>query len=304
MSSRTVVRPAAQWVARDRRWDLTRGPLLMGVINVTPDSFSDGGLHFRAEDAIAHGERLLAEGADLLDIGGESARPGARPIEAAEQIRRTVPVIEGLVRRGAAVSIDTTSAAAGRAALEAGAVVVNDVSAGRSDADLPRAAAEFGAGFVAMHMKGTPLTMQDDPTYQDLMAEVLGFLEERADALAQAGVAPEAIALDPGIGFGKTVEHNLTLLRHIDHLVALGHPVVVGASRKSFIGKVSPSPLSPLPPGEGGTGGLGVTRLPGSLAACLWAWQRGAQILRVHDVRETRQALTLWQAIAEERAAP
>lgn len=284
MATRTVHRPASLWVTRGRRWDLTARPLVLGVVNVTPDSFSDGGRFLRAEDAIAHGRRLSEEGADLIDVGGESTRPGAAPVAETEELRRVMPVVEALAALGVAVSIDTAKAGVARRALEAGAVVVNDISAGRFDADLPGVAAACGAGYIAMHMRGTPPTMQDAPEYADVVGEVQGFLEERAQALTRAGLAREAIAIDPGIGFGKTVEHNLALLRHLSRLVEMGWPVAVGVSRKSFIGRLTGDP----PPGE---------RLPGSLAAALWAVLQGVHILRVHDVAATRQALTVWQSI-------
>ncbi len=260
----------------------------MGVLNVTPDSFSDGGRFLDADAAVARGMQMVEEGADLIDVGGESSRPGAEPVSADEEIRRTEPVVQALAEAGAAVSIDTTKAAVARVALAAGAVAVNDISAGRLDEGLPAVAAEFGAGYVAMHMRGTPQTMQIDPRYEDVVTEVVSFLEERAEALERAGVRRESIALDPGIGFGKTSGHNLTLLAHIDRLVELGRPVVIGCSRKSLIGDL--------------TGAAVDRRLPGSLAAHLWAWQRGVQVLRAHDVAETAQALTLWQAIAGGRS--
>ena len=215
VGAETVIHPAVAWAARDRRWALRERALLMGVLNVTPDSFSDGGRFLDADAAVARGMQMVEEGADLIDVGGESSRPGAEPVSADEEIRRTEPVVQALAEAGAAVSIDTTKAAVARVALAAGAVAVNDISAGRLDEGLPAVAAEFGAGYVAMHMRGTPQTMQIDPRYEDVVAEVVSFLEERAEALERTGVRRESIALDPGIGFGKTSGHNLTLLAHI-----------------------------------------------------------------------------------------
>jgi len=283
MATRTVTRPASQWIARDRQWALSERPILMGVINVTPDSFSDGGRFPDPEAAVAHGLALIGQGANIVDVGGESSRPGSEPVPAEEELNRTIPVVEGLVAQGAAVSIDTTKAAVGEAALAAGACIVNDISAGRLDSALPATAAQHGAGYIAMHMQGTPKTMQSAPEYEDVVAEVCAFLEERVEALTAAGIARGAIAVDPGIGFGKTLDHNLALLARIDRLVDLGLPVVNGCSRKSFIGNV--------------TGAETGDRLPGTLAAHLWAWARGVQILRVHDVAEARQAAAVWQAI-------
>lgn len=290
MGTKTVIRPANAWVTRGRRWSLTDRPLLMGILNVTPDSFSDGGQFLGPERAIARGHEMVAQGADLIDVGGESTRPGAEPVPAAEEIRRTEPVVTALAEEGITVSIDTTKSEVAREALAAGAAVINDISAGVFDAGLPEAAAEFGAGYVAMHMQGRPQTMQQNPRYTDVVGEVLSFLEERAEALESAGMVREAIALDPGIGFGKTAGHNLTLLAHVHRLVELGRPVVVGCSRKSLIGQLTGAPVD--------------GRLPGSLAAHLWAWQRGVQVLRVHDVAETTQALAMWQAITADPPAP
>jgi dihydropteroate synthase len=255
----------------------------MGIINVTPDSFSDGGRFIDPEAAVAHGLALMEQGADILDIGGESTRPGSDSVTEEEELRRVMPVVENLVSQGAAVSIDTSKSSVGAAALAAGACIVNDVSAGRFDAALPTAAAEHGAGYIAMHMQGNPTNMQAAPKYEDVVAEVCAFVEERAEALGRAGIPREAVAVDPGIGFGKALEHNLALLAHIDRLVDLGMPVVVGCSRKSFIGKIADAEVD--------------ERLPGTLAANLWAWARGVQVLRVHDVAEARQAIAVWQAI-------
>lgn len=259
-------------------------PRIMGIINVTPDSFSDGGDFLGADAAVRHGERLLDEGADVLDVGGESTRPGAVPVSIADEIARVLPVVRGLVALGARVSIDTRRAEVAAAALEAGARIFNDVTALAGDARSLAVAAEGGADVVLMHMKGEPGTMQTDPRYGDVVAEVRDYLTGRVAACEQAGIPRHRIAVDPGIGFGKTVAHNLALIRHLDVLKDLGCPIVLGVSRKSFIGRLSRNEL----PRE---------RISGSLAAALAGILRGAQILRVHDVAATRQALAVWQAV-------
>lgn len=251
----------------------------MGVLNVTPDSFSDSGLWLDAEAAIAHGLELFAEGADIVDVGGESTRPGAEPVAEAEELRRVVPVVEALASSGR-VSIDTTKAAVAEAAVAAGATLMNDVSA-----SLWPVAAQGRVGWVAMHMKGTPRTMQREPRYDDVVAEVTSYLVQRADQAEAAGV--EEIWIDPGIGFGKTVEHNLALLRHLDRLVATGRPVLVGTSRKSFLGRLAvPAGHDPAPADD---------RLEGSLASAVWVAVQGAGMVRVHDVAPTVQALRLFE---------
>ena len=241
----------------------------MGVVNVTPDSFSDGGRWFDSEAAVAHGLELFSDGADLVDVGGESTRPGAEPVPEAEEIRRVVPVIEALVRHGR-VSVDTRHRAVAEAALAAGATLVNDVSA-----SLHEVAAEGKAGWAAMHMQGTPQTMQRSPSYVDVVAEVRDFLVARAESALEAGVTE--VWIDPGIGFGKTVEHNLLLLRHLRVLVETGHPVLVGASRKTFLGRLT----GDAPEGD---------RLEASIAAAVAALSKGASMVRVHDVAATVQA--------------
>ena len=256
--------------------------LLMGVVNVTPDSFSDGGLYLDADAAIAHGRRLLAEGADLLDVGGESTRPGAQPVTAEEEIRRIQPVVAALAGDGAEVSIDTTKSAVARAALAAGATYVNDVSALRFDPDLAGLVAESGARCCLMHKRGEPRTMQDDPRYDDVVADVKAHLEERIAFATASGIPEERIDVDPGIGFGKTLEHNLELLRRLDEIVALGRPVVVGTSRKSFLGRLTGRDV-----GE---------RVPGTIATNVLALERGARIFRVHDVAPVRDALAVASA--------
>lgn len=264
------------------RWP--RPTLLMGIVNVTPDSFSDGGRYLDPELAIEHALELERAGADLLDIGGESTRPGAEAVDPAEEQRRVLPVIRGLTRRmRAPVSIDTQKAVVAAAALDAGACIVNDVSAGNADPALWGVVAARQAGYVCMHMQGTPRDMQHDPHYADVVGEVRAFLEERLDRLAAVGVAREQVALDVGLGFGKTLEHNLALLAHVESFRRLERPLLLGASRKSFIGKLL---------------GVGIEeRLPGSLACATWAVQAGVQILRVHDVAATRQAVALTEAL-------
>jgi dihydropteroate synthase len=263
----------------------------MGIVNVTPDSFSDGGRYHRPDAAVAHGERLIGEGADLLDVGGESTRPGAEPVPAGEEIARVAPVIEALrSRTGLPISIDTMKPATARAAIAAGATIWNDVTALTWAPDSLATAAELGCGVILMHMQGRPQTMQHSPSYGDVVAEVASYLASRAEAALGAGVATNAIWLDPGIGFGKTRRHNLELIAHLDQLTALGFPVLVGASRKSFIAKAA------------GDGSTEAERLGGALAVALAAAAAGAAVLRVHDVAATVQALALAAAIAEARA--
>jgi dihydropteroate synthase len=255
-------------------------PVLMGVVNVTPDSFSDGGLYLDADDAVAHGERLAGEGADIVDVGGESTRPGSAPVSEDEELRRVLPVVERLAGSPARISIDTTKAGVARAALRAGATFVNDVSAFRFQPELASVVAEAGAECCVMHMLGEPRTMQDDPRYDDVVSEVKAFLEQRLGFAVAQGVPEERVWLDPGIGFGKTVEHNLELLRRLHEIVAIGRPVVVGTSRKSFLGRLTGG----RPEGE---------RLPGTIATSVLAFERGATVFRVHDVAEVRDALTV-----------
>jgi dihydropteroate synthase len=244
----------------------------MGILNVTPDSFSDGGRWFDTDAAVARGRELIAEGADIVDVGGESTRPGAEPVDEVEERRRVVPVVDALAAH-VRVSIDTVKPTVAEAALDAGATLVNDVSASLGDL-----AAARGAGWVAMHMQGEPRTMQDEPRYDDVVAEVTAFLEERATAARAAGVSE--VWVDPGIGFGKTAAHNLSLLRHLPALVATGWPVVVGTSRKSFLGRLA-------------GGSSPDDRLEGSVATAVWAAHNGVSMVRVHDVAATVQAMTV-----------
>lgn len=257
-------------------------PLVMGVVNVTPDSFSDGGRHATPEAAVRHALRLVDEGADLLDIGGESTRPGAAPVPVDEEIRRIVPVLDALQDCGRPLSVDTRRPAAMRAAIEHGADLVNDIDALRASGALDAVRASDCAVCV-MHMQGEPGTMQQEPRYADVVGEVEEFLAERVAHAIDAGIARERIVVDPGIGFGKTLRHNLLLLEALDELAALGLPVLVGVSRKSMIGTL--------------TGREVDHRLAGSLSAMLAAVTRGANIVRVHDVAETCDALRVWQAI-------
>ncbi len=260
-------------------------PLVMGILNVTPDSFSDGGDHADPDAALSRAHAMAAEGADLIDVGGESTRPGAAPVGVEAELARVLPVVRALASRVALpVSIDTRHAAVARACVDVGASVINDVT-GFRDPEVLRVAAESDAGLVVMHMLGDdPATMQDGPHYTDVVAEVAEFLAGRAAALESAGIAPERIALDPGIGFGKTLEHNLALLRGLPALAALGYPVLVGASRKRFIGHI----LGEDDPKR---------RVAGSVGAAVYAALAGADIVRVHDVRETVEALKVVTAI-------
>jgi dihydropteroate synthase len=255
-------------------------PVVMGVVNVTPDSFSDGGEWLDPDAAIAHGRALVAQGAAILDIGGESTRPGAEPVGEAEELRRVVPVLDGLAGAGARLSIDTSKAAVAAAALDAGASIVNDVTALRGDPGMAPLVAERGCDVCLMHMLGEPRTMQRDPRYADVVADVRAFLAARLAFAIGAGIAEERVWLDPGIGFGKTIDHNLELLARLDEIVALGHPVVVGTSRKSFLGTIAGG----REPGD---------RVAGTIATNVIALTRGARIFRVHDVAEARDALVV-----------
>lgn len=259
-------------------------PRVMGIVNVTPDSFSDGGRFIETSAAIEHGLRLVEEGADIVDVGGESTRPGAQPVSIADEIARTIPVVSALAQAGAKVSIDTRNAETMVAAIEAGAAIVNDVTALTGDTSSLDAVAGRDVPVILMHMKGEPRTMQADPRYRDVVEDVAAYLTARLAECVKAGIAADAIVLDPGIGFGKTVAHNTALLNGLPALAALGRPLLVGASRKSFIGALA------------GGGSVG-DRLGGSIAAALFAVSRGAQLLRVHDVAATRQALAIWQAL-------
>ncbi len=258
--------------------------LIMGVLNVTPDSFSDGGRFLDPGAAVAQAEALVAQGADLIDLGAESSRPGSEPVDETEELRRLMPVIEALAPRVAVpLSIDTTKARVAQRALDAGACIVNDISALRFDPDMARVVATTGAGVVLMHMQGTPQTMQRTPQYDDVVSEVRAFLAARMAAAREAGIRPDQILLDPGFGFGKTVTHNLTLLARLDELAALGRPVVAGVSRKAFIGQILAREVG--------------DRLMGTAAAVALAVERGARLVRVHDVGAIRDVVRMTEAV-------
>lgn len=261
-------------------------PRLMGVVNVTPDSFSDGGDFLDAQAAIDHGKRLVDDGAHILDIGGESTRPGSKPITVDEECGRILPVIDGLADIGVPISVDTRHADVMRRAIDAGASIVNDVTALTGDPNSIEVCAETGVDVALMHMQGTPETMQDDPTYDDAALDIVDYMRERIETLEAAGIGRDKICVDPGIGFGKTLEHNLRILSAIDAFHELGVPILLGVSRKSFITKIDRN----VPAKD---------RVAGSIAAAIAGWDRGVQIFRVHDVAETRQALAVWQAIED-----
>lgn len=257
-------------------------PLIMGIVNLTDDSFSGDGLGGNAQRAIAHGIRLVAEGADILDLGAASSRPGASGVVAREELERLLPVIEGLRDCGVPLSVDTAKPEVMREVLAVGADMINDIAALAAPGAL-EAVAPSGAGVCLMHMQGEPRSMQQAPSYVDVVGEVVGFLRRRLQAAVEAGIAPERIVVDPGFGFGKTAEHNLALLKHLVDLQAIGRPVLVGFSRKSMLGKL--------------TGRATGERMPASVAAALLAVQRGAMLIRVHDVGATRDAITVWNAV-------
>jgi dihydropteroate synthase len=276
-------RRASQWLLPSRALSFGKRPLLMGIVNVTPDSFSDGGKYFDANFAVDHALRLASEGADILDIGGESTRPYATPVSEPTELQRVIPVLARL--RGLTdlpISIDTFKAKIAREAIAAGAEIINDVTALEGDEGMLRVACESRAGVCAMHMQGTPQTMQDCPTYSDVVEDILSYLEQRRDAMIAAGVDARRICLDPGIGFGKTHQHNLTLLAHCHRFHALGCPLLVGYSRKGFIGKV--------------LGDTNADRTAASIGTALSLARQGIQVLRVHDVAAVRQALLLFEA--------
>jgi dihydropteroate synthase len=276
---------------------------LMGVVNVTPDSFSDGGVYLEASAAIAHARELVGEGADILDVGGESTRPGAEPVSAEEEMGRVLPVLEGIAaldwtsvgHARPQVSIDTSKAAVARAAIAAGAGIVNDVSALRGDSGMVELLVESGADCCLMHMLGEPRTMQREPHYEDVVDDVRAFLEQRLRFAVDAGIAEERIMLDPGIGFGKTIEHNLTLLRRLHELTTLGRPLLIGTSRKSFLGRILAEESGRGEPVEP------AGRLAATIASNVLALERGASVFRVHDVAPVREALTVAAATLGQR---
>ena len=272
------------WRARQFEFTFPRHTLVMGIVNVTPDSFSDGGRFLNADAAVEHALRLVREGAEIVDIGGESTRPGASPVSEEEELHRVLPVIERLVGQvKIPLSIDTQKPGVARAALVAGASIVNDIAANRDDDVMWRVVAEAGAGYIAMHMQGSPQTMQTSPNYRDVAQEVESFFVERLERLKNAGVAPEQVALDVGIGFGKTLEHNLQLLASLRRFTKLQRPLLLGVSHKSFIGKL--------------LGAEATQRVPAGLACACWAVEAGAKIIRTHDVAETVQAVRMTEAI-------
>lgn len=263
---------------------------IMGVVNVTPDSFSDGGRYIEAKKAISHGLELAAEGAAIIDVGGESTRPGAMPVTAEEELDRVLPVISALTSAGTEVqiSVDTSKASVASKALDAGATLINDVTALRGDPEMASLVASSGADVCLMHMLGEPRTMQDDPRYEDVVSEVKAFLEDRLQFAVREGADEERVLLDPGIGFGKTAGHNLELIDRLDEIVALGRPVVMGASRKSFIGRIT-GRLDPF------------DRVAGTVAVNVLAYERGARVFRVHDVAPSRDALAMAAATVSRR---
>jgi len=271
------------WRLRTKTLAAGRTPIVMGVVNVTPDSFSDGGRFFAHAAAIEHGLRLAADGAEILDIGGQSTRPGAVPVTIEEELRRVLPVTIALCQRtNVPISVDTFSAKVAAECLAAGAEVINDITALTADGEMAGLAAASGCGVCAMHMQGTPQTMQTDPQYGDVVEEVLVWLSARRDALVAAGISPDRIALDPGIGFGKTAAHNLEILNHLSRFRTLQSPVLIGVSRKAFIGQIIGDPAA--------------DRAAGTIGAALAAARQGVEILRVHDVAAVRQALAAFAA--------
>jgi len=275
-----------RWIAREHQFNFPRPTIVMGIVNTTPDSFTDGGRFLDADAAGAHALRLASQGAEILDIGGESTRPGSAEVSEQEELDRVIPVIERLAKRPELVlSIDTQKPSVAREALATGASIVNDIAANRSDPEMWKVVAEAGAGYVCMHMQGTPQTMQAKPEYDDVTVQVCDFFKERLNLLSSHGVTTDQVTLDPGIGFGKTLEHNIKLLRDLNKFSLVERPMLVGASRKSFIEKLLGAPID--------------ERLPASLACATWAAIQGSQIIRVHDVAETVQAVRMAEALAQ-----
>ena len=275
-----------RWIARDFTFDFPRPMVVMGIVNTTPDSFADGGQYLNSGSAVDHALRLADEGAEIIDIGGESTRPGSAPVSEKEELRRVVPVIERLAKRSeVALSVDTQKPVVAKAALDAGASIVNDVAANRESPQMWQVVAGAGAGYICMHMRGTPQTMQAKPRYDDVVLEVGGFFKKRLARLAEHGVSDAQVALDPGIGFGKTLDHNIKLLSRLNKFTITERPLLVGFSRKSFIGNLLGTPLE--------------DRLPASLACAVCSVAEGANIVRVHDVAETVQAVRMAEALNE-----
>jgi dihydropteroate synthase len=282
MTSERPARRATIWRLRTRALELTRRPLLAGIVNVTPDSFSDGGRFLDVDAAVAHALTLVADGADLIDVGGESTRPGATPVPLAVEMERILTVIRRLVdKTDVPISVDTRKAGVARAAIDAGAEIINDVTGFEGDPEMVGVAAETAAGLCVMHMQGTPERMQENPSYGDVVPEVRRYLKSRRDALIAAGVSMECICLDPGIGFGKAFEHNLALVENCHSLHALGCPLLVGPSRKSFLGKL--------------LGDDRADRTQATVGVALGLAAQGVQVLRVHDVRQVREALLAFE---------
>lgn len=273
-----------KWKIRDRSLDLSHKTLIMGIVNVTPDSFSDGGSFLAADAAVYHAKRMVEEGADLLDLGGESSRPGAEPVSAAEEWNRIHPVLDRLLREVTVpISIDTYKAETARKALEVGAVIINDITGMTGDPEMMGTVKKAGAGVVIMHMQGAPRTMQEHPVYVDVVKEVTEWLENRMTVAEEAGISPEHVVLDPGIGFGKTFEHNLQLMANLDQLAEMGRPILVGPSRKAFIGKILDLPVE--------------DRIEGTAAAVALAVWQGAKIVRIHDVKAMTRVVRVVEAI-------
>ncbi len=277
-----------RWIARDFTFEFPRPIVVMGIVNTTPDSFADGGRFLNTNSAVDHALRLADEGAEIIDIGGESTRPGSDPVSAEEELCRVVPVIERLTKRSdILLSIDTQKPTVARAALNAGASIVNDVAANRDSPEMWRIVAETRAGYVCMHMQGTPQTMQAKPLYDNVLREVSSFFTERLARLAEHEISSRQVALDPGIGFGKELEHNIKLLSGLNQFTVTERPILVGVSRKSFIGKLLGTPIE--------------ERLPASLACAIWSVIEGVHIVRVHDVAETVQAVRMAEALSDNR---
>ncbi|NLB54869.1 MAG: dihydropteroate synthase [Lentisphaerae bacterium] len=272
------------WRCRNKTLELESRPILMGVLNVTPDSFSDFGRYFGAKPALERALEIKELGADIIDIGGESSRPGSEPVPVAEEIARVVPLIEKLVADDdIVISVDTSKVGVAKKVLEAGAHIINDITAFRSDPEMGELVAKYGAGCVLMHMQGTPKTMQENPVYDDVVGEVYAFLEKAVENALLSGVPEENIAIDPGIGFGKTLEHNILLLNKLDRFADLGRPIVIGVSRKRFLGAV--------------TGRSVTERVPAGLATAVYSVMKGASIIRAHDIAETADALKMIEVL-------
>lgn len=274
---------ASVWTCKGRVLDVFKRVHVMGILNVTPDSFSDGGLFLETERALSRAHQMIAEGVEIIDVGGESTRPGAEPVETEEELRRVIPVVKGLAELDITISIDTTKSKVAEAAIEAGAHIVNDVSAMRMDPLMSKVVASSGAGLVLMHMLGEPRTMQKDPTYRNVVKEVSEFLMAAAEDAERQGIASDSIAIDPGIGFGKTLEHNLELIRSVGSFATNRYPLLVGPSRKSFIGLALDLPVD--------------ERLEATAAAVAWLVQHGANVVRVHDVAAMVRVIRMIEAI-------